>query len=279
MNHKQQIGRAEALRRMHHGSDVLLLPNAWDAISARIFAKRGFKAIATTSGGVAWALGYGDGEQTPLAEVLDMVRRITRVVDLPVTVDFETGYGQTPTEVAESIRAVIEAGAAGVNLEDSRPGHGPMRDAGAMAERIRAARKAAAESDVPLVINARVDHWLHQQGGAPEAPLADATARAKAYLAAGADCIYPIGLRDLKTTEAFVQAVGAPVNVMGGPGSAPLAELARIGVKRVSTATWFSALALGTIDKAAAQILETGRFDALATDFNYMTAQGLFANK
>jgi 2-methylisocitrate lyase-like PEP mutase family enzyme len=259
---------------MHHGSEVLLLPNAWDAISARLFAKRGFRAIATTSGGVAWALGYGDGEQVPLAEVLALVRRIVRAVDLPVTVDFETGYGPTATDVANSIRAVIETGAAGVNLEDSEPGHGPMRGVKEAAARIQAARDAATATGVPLVINARVDNWLHHATD-PASSLEDATHRARAYVAAGADCIYPIGLRDFKTTETFVKAVHAPVNVMGGPGTAPLSELARIGVARVSTATWFAALALGAIDRAAGRILQTGHFDALATDFNYLDAQRL----
>lgn len=274
MDHSTQVERAQVLRQMHHGSQILLLPNAWDAISARVFAKRGFRAIATTSGGVAWALGYGDGEQVPLDEVLAVVRRIVRAVELPVTVDFETGYGETAADVATSIQAVIEAGAVGVNLEDSEPGHGPMRGVNEAAERIRAARDAATATGVPLVINARVDNWLHKTTD-PDSSLPDASSRARAYIAAGADCIYPIGLRDLKTTAAFVRAVHAPVNVMGGPGAAPLSELARIGVARVSTATWFAALAIGAIDRAAGRLLETGHFDALATPFNYMDAQRL----
>lgn len=274
MDHKTQVERAQALRQMHHDHKVLLLPNAWDAISARLFARRGFKAIATTSGGVAWALGYGDGEQVPLAEVLTLVRRIVRAVDLPVTVDFETGYGATAADVAQSVQAVIETGAVGINLEDSEPGHGPMRGVTEAAARIHAARVGATEAGIPIVINARVDNWLHQSSD-PAASLADATERAHAYLEAGADCIYPIGLRDFKVIEAFVKAVKAPVNVMGGAGTAPIAELARIGVARVSTATWFAALALGAVDRAARSILETGTFSALATDFNYMDAQRL----
>lgn len=276
MDHKTQVARAEALRRMHDRRSVLLLPNAWDAASARLFAERGFRAIATTSGGVAWALGYADGEAAPLEEILAAVRRIVRVVDVPVTVDFETGYGAAPADVAESIRAVIAAGAAGVNLEDSTPGHGPLRSAGDAAARIRAARDTAKVAGIPLVINARVDNWLHAPGD-HAAPLADATTRTRAYLAAGADCVYPIGLSDRETIKALVEALDAPVNVMAGAGTPPLAELARLGVARVSTATWFAALALGTVDRAARAVLTSGGFDALATDFNYMDAQHLFA--
>lgn len=277
MDHKTQAAHAEALRALHHTGKPLLLPNAWDAATARIFAQQGFPAIATTSGGVAWALGYGDGENAPLEETLAVVRRMTRVVNLPVTVDFETGYGATPERVSESIEAVIAAGAAGINLEDSLPGHGPLRPTGEAAARIRAARATATQSDIPLVINARVDNWLHAQGADPREPLADAILRGRAYLSAGADCIYPIGLRDPATIAEFVKALNAPVNIMAGPGTPPMAELAKVGVARLSTATWFTALAFGTVRDAAQAILKTGTFDALEGHFNYMDAQALFA--
>lgn len=277
MDHKTQVARAQALRQMHDRRNILLLPNAWDAGSARIFAKRGCRAIATTSGGVAWALGYADGEQAPLDEVLAVVRRIVRVVELPVTVDFESGYGVTPADVTTSIRTVIKAGAAGVNLEDGALGHGPLRDVEDAAARIRAAREAATLDGVPLVINARVDNWLHPAADSV-APLADAVTRARAYLDAGADCVYPIGLKDPRVLKEFVRMVDAPVNAMAGAGTPPLAELAKLGVARVSTATWFAALALGAVDHAARSVLETGEFNSLATEFDYMEAQRLFAS-
>lgn len=275
MDNETQVRRAEALRQMHDRRNILLLPNAWDAGSARLFATHGFRAIATTSGGVAWALGYADGEQAPLDEILAVVRRIIRVVNLPVTVDFESGYGTTPADVATSTDAVIEAGAVGINLEDGMPGHGPLRNVEDAAARIRAAREAATAAGVPLVVNARIDNWMHPASD-PAAPLTDAVTRARAYLAAGADCVYPIGLSDPETLKTFVETIDAPVNVMAGAGTSPLTELARLGIARVSTATWFAALALGTVDHAARAMLETGRFDALATDFNYMDAQNLF---
>lgn len=271
----RQVDKAHAFRRMHRRDAILLLPNAWDAGSARLFAQRGFAAIATTSAGMAWSLGYADGEHAPLAEVLAAIARITRVVDLPVTADIETGYGETPEAVAASVRAVIAAGAVGINLEDGRPGHGPLRPLEEAAARIRAARGAAEAAGVPIVINARVDHWM-QHVTDPAAPLADAVLRAQAYLAAGADGIYPIRLADRATLAALVRAIDAPVNVAAGPGMPDLAELTRLGVARVSTATRFATLALAAVDRAAAALLESGRFDGLAATFTYADAQRLF---
>lgn len=276
MDKQVQVDRAQALRRMHDRSTILLLPNAWDAGSARLFARRGFAAIATTSAGMAWSLGYADGERAPLAEVLAAIARMTRVVDLPVTADIETGYGETPAQVAATVRAVIAAGAVGVNIEDGAPGHGALRPPAVAAARVRAAREAADAAGVPIVINARVDNWMQHEEGAAAPRLADAVQRAKAYLAAGADCIYPIGLADGATLAALVQAIDAPVNVAAGPGVPGLAELARLGVARVSTATRFATLALAAVDRAAVAMQESGRFDGLAAGFAYADAQRLF---
>ncbi|MEO7066568.1 MAG: isocitrate lyase/phosphoenolpyruvate mutase family protein [Rhodanobacter sp.] len=276
MNTQTQIDLARAFRKMHNRSSVLLLPNAWDAGSAALFALRGFAAIATTSGGMAWSLGYQDGEQTPLAEVLAAVARITRVLTVPLTVDFETGYGETADAVAASTQAVIGVGAVGINLEDGLPGHGPLRPCADAADRVHAARRAADATGVPIVINARVDCWMQHDALSAAQRFDDAVARARAYLAAGADCIYPIGLSDIAVLAAFVKAVDAPINVAAGPTMADMATLAEIGVARVSTATRLSTLAQGVVDQAAQHILQTGRFDGLASNFAYADAQQLF---
>ena len=147
MDRQTQIERAQAFRRLHDRSRILLLPNAWDAGSARLFARRGFAAIATTSGGMAWSLGYADGEQAPLTDVLAAIARITRVVDLPVTVDIEGGYGKTPADVAATVREVIAAGAVGINLEDGMPGHGALRACGEAAARVRVGSTVTVEED------------------------------------------------------------------------------------------------------------------------------------
>lgn len=276
MERQAQIGLAHAFRRLHDRRQVLLLANAWDAGSARLLSQRGFAAIATTSAGVAWSLGYADGERAPLVEVLAAIGRIARVLDVPLTADIETGYGETPAEVAATVRAVIAAGAVGVNIEDGMPGHGPLRPVEAAAARLRAAREAADASGVPIVINARVDSWMQRDDADASRRLADAIGRGRAYLAAGADCIYPIGLHERATLAALVQALDAPVNVNAGPGTPDLADLARLGVARVSTATRLATLALGAVERAARAMLGSGRFDGLAADFTYAAAQRLF---
>lgn len=276
MNRLVQVERAHAFRAMHDRSRVLLLPNAWDAGSARLLSRRGFAAIATTSGGMAWSLGYADGECAPLDEVVAAVGRITRVVDGPVTVDLESGYGPTPEHVAVAVGAVIGAGAAGINLEDGMPGHGPLRRVEEAAERIRAAREAAGVAGVPIVINARVDNWMQHDDIDAQARFADAVVRGKAYIAAGADCIFPIGLTDSATLTSLVEALDAPVNVAAGPATPGLAELSRLGVARVSTATRLATLALGAMEQAALAMREQGCFDGLAAHFTYGDAQALF---
>ena len=277
MKQQTQTDLAHAFRRMHDRRQLLLLPNCWDAGSARLFVQRGFAAVATTSAGVAWSLGYADGECAPLAEVLAALARITRVAGVPITADIETGYGDTPADVATTVKAVIAAGAVGVNIEDGMPGHGPLRDAADATSRVRAARLAADASGVPIVINARVDHWMQHDAVAPAARLADAIDRAKSYLAAGADCIYPIGLDAPATLRALVEALNAPINVAAGPATADLHELETIGVARVSTATRFATVALGAVDHALGEMRASGGFAALASDFSYADAQQLFA--
>ena len=273
-----QVAKAHTFRKLHDRSNLLLLPNAWDAGSAALFARHGFAAIATTSAGMAWSLGYPDGQQAPLADVLAATARITRVTDLPVTVDLESGYGETPTEVAATVRGAIAAGAIGINLEDSLPGHGPLRTIDASAARISAARAAAVEAGVPIVINARVDVWMQPEVVDPAAGLDEALRRAQAYLAAGADGIFPIGLADRDVLATLVQSIDAPINVAAISGTPSLQELASIGVARVSTATRFATLALASVDRAIADLLRGQNFDGLASDFTYTDAQRLFAN-
>ncbi|MBB4699207.1 isocitrate lyase/PEP mutase family protein [Sphaerisporangium siamense] len=214
------------LRELHVPGRPLVLPNIWDAASARTVAAAGFPAVATSSAAVAAVLGYEDGEATPAAEALAQVARVAAAVPLPVTADMERGYGFAPAEFAERIAA---AGVAGVNLEDSDPRTGAMVE---VAEQIRflAAVRAAGTG---LVINARVDSFVHGTG-TPEERLADAVARGRAYLEAGADCVYPILVSDTETIRALVTGVGGPVNILYRPGVPSIAELASLGVARVS---------------------------------------------
>jgi len=274
MDKGRQVRLAEMLRALHEKGNPVVLPNAWDAGSARLFESRGARAIATTSGGVVWSLGYGDGEQLPLEEVLANIRRIMRVIKLPLTVDFETGYGRDADAVEQSVRAAIQAGAVGVNIEDAQPGHGPLRSLDEAAQRIAAARRAGEKTGVPVVINARIDAWMGHDGNSEE-PLDEALERARRYVESGADCLYPIALTDTKTLTAFIQALDAPVNVLAGPQTGTVADLARLGVARITVGTRLAVLALENVDRAVRDMLNAGRFDGLDSSFSYSDAQKL----
>src|SRR5271168_1889008 len=276
MNRAELAQKAELFRNKHRGSRLLLLPNAWDAMSARIFVAAGFDAIATTSGGVAWSLGHADGEQTPWAEVVAATARIVRAARVPVTADIEAGYGETPDAVMRSVAEIIAAGAVGLNLEDGTP-HGPVpiRSGADAADRIRAAREAAKAAGVPIVVNGRTDLYLRNIGD--EASRFDETVeRGRAYLAAGADCVYPIGLRDPATIERLVKALGAPININVRAGSPSVAEFKALGVARASTASQVALMSAATTRQIAEQLKATGRFDKLAPAMAQADAQRLF---
>lgn len=212
----------KALRALHVPGKPLVVPNAWDVSSARVFAEAGHPVVATTSVAVAAALGFADGHDMPADVAFDAVRRIAAAVDLPVTTDIERGYDLPPARIAERL---AEVGAAGCNLEDSDPRTKAMVEVGEQADFLAAVRAG----DADLVINARIDEFLH--GGKS---FDDAVRRAQAYFDAGADCVYPMRLPG-DQVAAFVEAVGGrPVNIAHGPGSPTPNDLAALGVARVS---------------------------------------------
>ena len=236
--------RCEALRSLHVPGDPLLLPNAWDAASARAVVAAGFPVVATTSSGVAASLGYEDGHGAPADEMLAAAARIVRVVDVPVTVDAEGGYGLEPAELVAQLEQV---GAAGCNLEETDHDAGGLRDPDEHAAWLRRVREAATAVGYPLVINARIDVFLRADPGTAQGELVpDALRRARAYLEAGADCVYPIGLWEPDALRAFVADAGGPVNALAFPKAPPPAELAALGVARVS---WGGLLHHATIDQ------------------------------
>ena len=278
MNKAEQAAKSEAFRALHRGPPLLLMANAWDAVSARIFEAEGFAAVATTSGGVSWALGYPDGEAAPWDEVVGQTARIARAVSVPVTADIEAGFGATPEAVGRSIADIIAAGAVGVNLEDGMSGPTPIRTVEDAVARIRAAREAARTAGVPIVINARTDLYLKQIGD-EASRFEEAVARGKAYLAAGADCFYPITLRDPATIGRLVKALGAPMNINVRAGYPSVAELEALGVARVTTATQITLMALATTRRIAREIKATGRFDAINPAIGHPEIQQLFPAK
>jgi len=258
-----QHTKALEFHRLHRESHPLVLPNAWDVASARAFAAAGFPAIATSSLAVAATLGYEDGEQISRDEMLDVVRRIARAVDVPVTADLEAGYGATPEAVGTTVGAAIEAGAVGMNLEDSRGDVPPaLFDAGQQVARIQAAREAAARHGVPFFINARIDVYL-MQIGEPESRLAETAARARLYRAAGADCLFVPGVRDAAPIGALVGAIEAPVSVLAGAGTPPVAELGRLGVTRVSVGSGAFRATLNIVRDVARELLDHGTYTRL----------------
>lgn len=242
----EQRKRAERFHALHVTGNPLVLVNAFDVGSAKRLAKDGAPAIATSSYAVAESLGFADGEHTPLDAVLRMASRICAQVEVPVTVDFEAGYGDSPRAAANSVRALIETGVVGINLEDGLVG-GERRQVSidAQAAKILAVRSAADRTGVPLFINARIDNFMLARGRAPS--VRDVLARARAYLEAGASGIFVPRLADLDTIAHIADSIDAPLNVLAERGLASLRELAAAGVSRVSLGDWPYALALDSI--------------------------------
>lgn len=245
---------------LHHGPGVLVLANPWDALSARLLSSLGFPALATTSAGVSWAYDKTDGEQLTRAELVEAISRISSAVEVPVTADIEAGFGDSPAEVAETIRQVIEAGAVGVNLEDgTRSREEPLLPRADHAARIRAAREAAAALGVNLFINGRTDVYLRAVGD-PASRFERAVERAHAYLEAGSDGIFVPGVFDLETIGRLVAAIPAPLNVIVMDGTPPVTELAGVGLRRLSTGGRLAQAALGLLTQAATELRDRGTY-------------------
>jgi 2-methylisocitrate lyase-like PEP mutase family enzyme len=242
--------RAEALRALHHASEPLVLPNVWDAASARAVAEAGFPAIATTSGGVAESLGFADHQHTPPEEMFAAVARIAASVPLPVTADVEAGYGLPADALAGRL---LEAGAVGCNLEDTDHGRGLLADAEGRARYLADVVAAARSAGADLVVNARIDVFLHGDAD-PDARVKEALRRGRLYRDAGADCIYPIFARGRAALRALVEGLDCPVNAMVTPGGLSVSELAALGVRRISYGSGLFAASLAGFAQSLASI-------------------------
>jgi 2-methylisocitrate lyase-like PEP mutase family enzyme len=239
--------QAGTLRELHHAGGMLVLPNVWDAASAKIVAEAGFPAVATASAAISAMLGHPDGEGAPWQEMFAAAGRVARAVEVPVTVDAEAGYGLEPRELVDRL---LEIGAVGCNLEDTDHRAGGLVDAGAQAERLAAVRAAADDAGVPIVINARADTFLPASGVPEEERVAEAVRRGRLYLEAGADCVYPIGVGDERDIAALVADVPGPINGNTRPGSLDLPKLRELGVARVSYGPRFYREALAGLKTA-----------------------------
>jgi 2-methylisocitrate lyase-like PEP mutase family enzyme len=259
----EQKKKAEAFRAMHSGSKILLLPNAWDVASARIVQEAGFSAVATTSAGVAFSLGYPDGQKISREEMLAAVRRIARAVRVPVTADVESGYGTKPEDAARTAREVIEAGAVGMNLEDA-PGDGknPLVELPLQLEKIHAVCETAKNLNLPLLLNARTDVYLLQVGD-PAKRYDETVRRLRSYRDAGAQCVFVPGLRDEPTIGRLVADLQFPVNILGGPGSPSVYALQKLGVARISLGSGPMRATLGFLRRLAEELKTQGTYNTM----------------
>ncbi len=249
--------QADTFRRLHAGPDLLILPNAWDAGSARIIETLGAPAVATTSAGVCWSHGYADGHHLPVDFLITTVREITRVISIPLTCDFEGGYADDPATVGENVARIIDAGAVGINIEDGREA------ADLLAAKIAAVRKAADRAGVPLFINARTDVYLKRLVE-PEAMVETVLARAALYREAGADGLFAAGVVLPGDIATIAAGCGLPLNVMARRGLPKGPELQALGARRVSSATGLGRAALAALTAATTAFLASGDSDALA---------------
>ncbi len=240
----------------------MILPNAWDVPSARVFEDAGFPAIATSSAGLLVSLGYPDGEVISRDEFVSAVRRIARVLRVPLSVDIVAGFGKTTKEVLTTVKAILKTGAIGVNIEDFIHATKKLHPVERQIENVKAIRKLAETIEIPLVINARTDA-LRFADGDEEARVKEAIRRAIAYRDAGADCVYPMGLIDATSIAKFVKALDFPINVMVRKGLPPASELQRLGVARVSFGPTPSYAAMGLLRRAAREVLEKGSYENL----------------
>jgi 2-methylisocitrate lyase-like PEP mutase family enzyme len=272
--------KAHRLRELHKAPPILLLANVWDVASARIVEEAGYPAIATTSAGIANMLGYPDGQHISRDEMLSIVGRIARAVSVPVTADMEAGYSTTPEGAAECAKAVLDAGAVGMNFEDSTgDASAPLFDLSTQVARIKAIRAACDSTGVPFVLNARTDVYL-EQVGEPATRFDHAVRRANAYREAGAGCLFIPGVADRDVIARLVAAIRGPVNILAGPATPPVAELARLGVARVSVGGGPMRAIMAHTRRIAQDLLATGTYNSYMQDrMPHTDANKLFVNK
>jgi 2-methylisocitrate lyase-like PEP mutase family enzyme len=263
MSTLSQKQKAEIFLGLHSGPKILVLPNAWDVVSARILEDLGYPAIATTSAGMAAVLGYPDGQRVPRDEMLEAVHRIVDAVHLPVTADMEAGYGLTPEQMAETAAATLQAGAVGMNLEDvANEAIGSQVELPLQVEKIKAIRSATTSLGVSLVLNARTDIYLNRIG-VPETRYERTVERLRAYRSAGADCLFAPGVTDRETIAKLVAGIDGPLNILISPGCPDLKELQLMGVARASTGSSAMRASLGLLRRIGKELLESGRYSSL----------------
>lgn len=258
--------KAQALRALHIPGRPLVLLNAWDAASAVVIARAGARAIASTSAGAANALGYADGQRLTLEQMLAAIAPLASAVDVPVTADMEAGYGDAPEAAAATALGVLGIGAVGLNLEDTAEnGAEPLLEIDRYIAKLEAIRQATRDADVEIVINARTDVFIGAVGD-PATRLDRAVERGRAYLEAGADCIFVPAVSEPDQISALVEQINGPVSVLAGGGSPSISELADLGVARISVGSGAYRATLGLARRMASEVYDAHRLDAVLND-------------
>jgi 2-methylisocitrate lyase-like PEP mutase family enzyme len=272
-----QIAKARIFQQLHLGPEILVIANAWDAASARMFEEAGVKAVGTGSAGIAFSHGYPDNEFIPRRVILDATREIVAGVQVPVTADILTGLGRTLEEAAATVKEVIAMGAVGINLEDgSEEGSPHLFDVDFQCEKIRAICAAANEAGVPIVVNARTDsYWLKL--GEDKQRLAESIARANRYREAGAHCLFVPAVVDKASIQTLVKEIAGPINILTVPGCPPIPELRQLGVRRVSEGSGPMRATMMLARHIAKELLATGTYTRFHNDaIPYAEANRLF---
>ena len=268
---------AETFHRLHHQEEIFVLPYVWNGGSAKIFEKQGFKAISTTSAGIAYSMGYSDGENLPFEDLVRITREVVRTVDIPVSVDMELGYGESITEIVENVRSIVEAGAVGINIEDGYNLDNPyLEDLGLQVAKIEALSKLREEMGIPFFINARTCvFWL--EIGPSEERIKEAVKRGNAFKAAGADCIFIPGGLTKEEVKILVEEINSPVNIIINPVFNDLNELSKLGVKRVCMGSGASRASMERVIHIARELYEKNSMETiLQCKFSYSNANNFF---
>ncbi len=234
MKKNTQQNKAKDFLALHKQDKLLVLPNIWNPIGARILEAKGFPAAATASAAISSSLGYRDGEKIKLSTHLDIIERIVKSVEIPVTADIESGYASDIKSLRDSINKVIDTGVAGINIEDSVEEEGSLRNIEEQCERISTVREVAEERGLHLVINARIDCFLSGNEKPVTEVIAQVIKRADEYLKSGADLVYPVGILELKTISNLRKEISAPINILGSHRTIPLITMQKIGINRVT---------------------------------------------
>jgi 2-methylisocitrate lyase-like PEP mutase family enzyme len=273
MGKNTQQKKAENFLALHNQEKLLVLPNIWNPIGARVLETKGFPAAATASAAISSSFGYRDGEKIKLSTHLDIIERIVKSVDIPVTADIERGYASDINSMRDSINEVIDTGVAGINLEDSVEEEGSLRNIEEQCERITTVREASEERGLHLVINARIDCFLSDTKKSNEKVIEETVKRADAYIKAGADCVYPVGVLDLETITTLRKEISSPINILGSHKTILLKTMRDIGINRVTLGPFLFRSALKKFVNIIEDLSDLGSYERFSDDtYSYSEA-------